>query len=162
MRNAVGNNWLRKIRLFKDRRGTADLVEFALILPLFLLLMFALIDFGRYYWIRETVESAIRQAGRYAITGQGSPNRVQSIAQYATNQLAMLQSPTVTVSSCAPNRLPNFTADSAGNPGDFVKIQITATLGFFTPGIARYFGPNGSNTLTEAVTFRNENFLPGG
>ena len=150
---------LRRIQFLRDCRGGVDLVEFALVLPLFLLLMFALIDLGRYYWIRETVESAIRQAGRYAVTGQGSPNRVQSIEQIATNQLAMLQNPTVTVSSCHPDQLPNFTADSAGNPGDFVKIQITTTLGFFTPGIARYFGTNDATTLTEAVTFRNENFL---
>ncbi|HTS18676.1 MAG TPA: TadE family protein [Verrucomicrobiae bacterium] len=131
-----------------------------MILPVFLLLMFALIDLGRYYWIRETVESAIRQAGRYAITGQGSPNRVQSIQLIATNQLAMLKSPTVNVSSCPPDSLPNFVLGSAGNPGDFVKIEIITRLGFFTPGIAKYFGPNGSNTLDMAVVFRNENFLP--
>ena len=152
-------NWIRKTRFFGDRRGATDLVEFALILPMFLLLMFALIDLGRWYWIRETLENAVRQAGRYAVTGQSIPGdtRVQSITTVATNAAAGLQNLTVTVSS-SPDALTNWIANSAGGPGDFVKIDIHAPLGFFTPGIARYFGPSGSNTIDDAVAFRNENF----
>src|SRR5208283_5944653 len=79
LRESVGN-LLRKIRIFMGRQGEGG-VEFAVVLPLFLLLMFALIDFGRWYWIRETLENAVRQAGRYAVTGQSMPGdtRVQSI-----------------------------------------------------------------------------------
>jgi Flp pilus assembly protein TadG len=125
-----------------------------------LLLMFALIDLGRWYWIRETLENAVRQAGRYAVTGQSLPNdnRVQSITQVAENAAAGLTNNlTVTVSSSS-DALTNWVANSAGGPGDFVKIDIQAPLGFFTPGIGQLFGPSGSNTIDDAVTFRNENF----
>jgi len=151
-------NLLRKIQMFMERRGEG-LVEFALVLPMFLLLMFALIDLGRWYWIRETLENAVRQAGRYAVTGQSIPGdtRVQSIVAVATNAAAGLGNLTVTISS-SPDVLTNWIANSAGGPGDFVKIDIQAPLGFFTPGIARYFGPSGSNTIDDTVTFRNENF----
>jgi Flp pilus assembly protein TadG len=151
------------MRMFMERRGEG-LVEFSLVLPMFLLLMFAMIDLGRYYWIRETVENAIRQAGRYAVTGQSMTNmtRVASIQQVAKNATVGLNpnNTTYTVSSAPPDSLGAFTSGSAGNPGDFVKVDITTTLGFFTPGIARYFGPNGSNTLNMSVIFRSENFLP--
>ena len=39
-----------------------------------------------------------------------------------------------------------------------MKISLTTTIGFFTPGIGRYFGASQSNTFTVSVTFRNENF----
>jgi Flp pilus assembly protein TadG len=139
------------------------MVEFAMILPLFLLLMFALIDLGRYYWIRETVENAVRQAGRYAVTGQSmaGDTRVQSITQVADNAMAglnTLDTTTITVSSSPVGESGNSTSGFAGYGGENVTIQIQTVLGFFTPGIARYFGPTGSNTLVEAVTFRNESF----
>jgi Flp pilus assembly protein TadG len=154
---SVGN-LLRKIQMFMERRGEG-LVEFSLVLPMFLLLMFALIDLGRWYWIRETLENAVRQAGRYAVTGQSSNGytRVQSIEMVAQNAAAGLENLTITVSS-SPDALTSWTANSAGGPGDFVKVEIQAPLGFFTPGIARYFGPSGSNTIDDAVAFRNENF----
>ncbi len=158
-------NLLRKIQMFMERRGEG-LVEFALILPMFLLLMFALIDLGRYYWIRETVENAVRQAGRYAVTGQnsGSTNRVASIEQVAQNAMAGLYNPnttTITVNSSPVLKSGNTTTNFAGYGGENVTVTITTALGFFTPGIARYFGPSGSNTLTESVTFRNESFPVG-
>jgi Flp pilus assembly protein TadG len=149
--------------MFMERRGEG-LVEFSLVLPMFLLLMFGLIDLGRYYWIRETVENAVRQAGRYAVTGQSisGTNRVASIQQVAVNAMAGLYNPsatTITVSSSAVGTSPSSgTSGFAGYGGENVTIQISTTLGFFTPGIARYFGPNGSNTLVETVTFRNESF----
>jgi len=159
LRESVGN-LLRKTRIFMERRGEG-LVEFALVLPMALLLMFALIDLGRWYWIRETLQNAVRQAGRYAVTGQSSNGytRVQSVAMVAQNAAAGLENLTITVSS-SPDALAGWTLGTAGGPGDFVKIEIQAPLGFFTPGIARYFGPSGSNTIDDAVAFRNENFPP--
>ena len=131
---------------------------------MFLLLMFALIDLGRYYWIRETVENAVRQAGRYAVTGQSmtGQTRVNSIKQVAENALGALytlNSTTITVSSSPVGNSPSSgTNGFAGYGGENVTVEIDTHLGFFTPGIARYFGPTGSNTLVEAVTFRNESF----
>jgi Flp pilus assembly protein TadG len=154
---------MRKLRIFRDCRGNTDLVEFSLVLPMFLLLMFGLIDLGRYYWIRETVENAVRQAGRYAVTGQSisGDSRVASIQQVAENAMGGLYSlntTTITVSSNPVGDPAGATSGFAGYGGENCTIQIQTALGFFTPGIARYFGPTGSNTLVEAVTFRNESF----
>jgi Flp pilus assembly protein TadG len=155
-------NLLSKARYFLSRRGEG-LAEFALVLPMFLLLMFALIDLGRYYWIRETVENAVRQAGRYAVTGQSISGdsrvaSIQQIAENAMNGLYSLNTTTITVSSNPVGQPGNASSGFAGYGGENVTIKIQTALGFFTPGIARYFGPTGSNTLVESVTFRNESF----
>src|SRR5437899_784452 len=61
------------------RRGTAA-VEFALVAPLFLLLVFGILDFGRLFYVQETLQHALREAGRFAVTGQHSgTNRVTAI-----------------------------------------------------------------------------------
>jgi Flp pilus assembly protein TadG len=43
------------------------LVEFALVVPLFLLLLFAMIDFGRYVYYVQILNNAAREGTRYAI-----------------------------------------------------------------------------------------------
>ena len=48
-----------------DRRG-AVAVEFALVLPLLMLLVFGIIDFGRAYYTLNQVISAVREGARYA------------------------------------------------------------------------------------------------
>jgi Flp pilus assembly protein TadG len=58
-------------------RGQA-LVEFALVLPMFLTLMLAIFDIGRVIWARNSLENAAREGARYAIVhgdsiGQSCP-----------------------------------------------------------------------------------------
>lgn len=53
----------------KPRRGQT-LVEFALTLPILLLLMFGIIEFGRIFQAWVTIQNAARTAIRYAVTGQ--------------------------------------------------------------------------------------------
>jgi len=58
-------------------RGQA-LVEFALVLPLFITLALAVFDIGRVIWARNDLENAAREGGRYAIVhgdsiGQSCP-----------------------------------------------------------------------------------------
>jgi Flp pilus assembly protein TadG len=52
-------------------RGQA-MVEFALVIPVFLLLMVGLFDFGRVIWVNDTLSTAAREAARYAIVHGGS------------------------------------------------------------------------------------------
>jgi Flp pilus assembly protein TadG len=47
-------------------RGQA-MVEFALVIPVFILLLVGLFDFGRVIWVNDTLATAAREAARYAI-----------------------------------------------------------------------------------------------
>jgi Flp pilus assembly protein TadG len=48
------------------KRGQA-LVEFALVAPVFFLIVFAIIDFGRYVYYVQVLNNAAREGARYAI-----------------------------------------------------------------------------------------------
>src|SRR5690242_1573446 len=51
------------------RRRAQSLVEFALTLPILLLLIFGIIEFGRIFQAWVTLQNAARVAIRYAVTG---------------------------------------------------------------------------------------------
>ncbi len=51
----------------RNRAGGQALVEFALIAPLFFLLLFGIIEAGRFIFYYETLNNATREGARYAI-----------------------------------------------------------------------------------------------
>ncbi len=51
----------------------ATIVEFALVLPLLLLLLFGIVEFGRFVAVSTAVETASREAARFATAVGGSP-----------------------------------------------------------------------------------------
>ncbi len=61
------------------RRGQA-LAEFALTLPILLLLMFGIIEFARIFQAWVVLQNSARAAARYAITGQVDANRLEEQA----------------------------------------------------------------------------------
>jgi Flp pilus assembly protein TadG len=56
--------------LLRDRAG-ASAAEFALVLPLFLILLFGIIDAGRWMWIYNEAEKATQMGARFAIVTEG-------------------------------------------------------------------------------------------
>ena len=55
-----------RFAFLRDRRG-ASAAEFALVLPLLLLLLFGLIDAGRFIWEYNRAEKATQMGARYAV-----------------------------------------------------------------------------------------------
>jgi Flp pilus assembly protein TadG len=55
----------------RDPRGQA-LLEFALVLPIFLILLMGVIDVGRAIWAQNSLASAAREGARFAIVHGGS------------------------------------------------------------------------------------------
>lgn len=68
--------------LFSDRRGVTA-VEFSLILPALLLLLFGVVEFGRLLWTQSALHFAVEEAARCATVDAancGSASAVQSFA----------------------------------------------------------------------------------
>ncbi|MBA3236662.1 MAG: pilus assembly protein [Chloroflexi bacterium] len=84
----------RTSRSHARRRGQA-LVEFALVIPIFLLMMVALFDLGRAVFAYNTLTNAAREGARIAIVNQNQP----SIVARAKSQTAIveLNDPSVSV-----------------------------------------------------------------
>jgi hypothetical protein len=55
-----------RLRRVRRPRGQA-LVEFAFVAPIFFLMLFAIIDFGRYVYYVQILNNAAREGARYAI-----------------------------------------------------------------------------------------------
>jgi Flp pilus assembly protein TadG len=65
----------------------ATLVEMAFAVPVFLLLLFAMFEYGRFFMVRHVMDSAAREAARYAIvnTDVASVADVNSVATQQMN-----------------------------------------------------------------------------
>jgi Flp pilus assembly protein TadG len=92
----------------RDERGAAA-VEFALILPLLILLLFGIIEFGRGYNAKVTLTHAAREGARALAVGDDDPEQVTRDAA------TFLDGPdlTVSVSDCEPGELGTVTAHYA-------------------------------------------------
>jgi Flp pilus assembly pilin Flp len=80
---------MRSRRLMPDEEGAA-VVEFALVVPILMLIIFGIIDFGRAFYTVNNIISAVREGARYgailaapmSTTGQREiRDRVRSVSQ---------------------------------------------------------------------------------
>ena len=77
-------------RLRNFGRGNAGLtaVEFALAAPILFLLMFAVVEFGRAWWTKSSLQLAIERAARYAVVcATGACPSDAAIQAYAATQV---------------------------------------------------------------------------
>jgi Flp pilus assembly protein TadG len=141
------------------------LVEMAISLSLLLLLVMGTTDFGYLFSTKVTLQNAVRQGGRYAITGQCitgsggscSLTRYNSIMQTVQDAaLGRLNSSQISI-TCQDygGGCPN----GAGGPGDLVTITVTYPYHFMTGLIGAFF-PGQSYTITVSSSFKNEIFAP--
>ena len=63
------------------QRG-ATAVEFAVVVPIVLMILFGIIEYGRYFFVRNIMDSAAREAARYAVVNSTAATaaNVQSVA----------------------------------------------------------------------------------
>jgi len=116
-------------------RGAAA-VEFALVLPLLLLIIFAIIDFGRAFSAQVTLTEAAREGVRLASLGQSDP----AVVSRTEGAAAGLSPITVTVTGCGPG----------SGPGTDAVVDVKYVFSFDTPigAIAGLFGSGFGSTAT--------------
>ncbi|HKX89884.1 MAG TPA: TadE/TadG family type IV pilus assembly protein [Sphingopyxis sp.] len=72
-------------RLHSDRRGSIA-AEFALVIPLLLLLAFGIIEFGRTMWVRNSLQSAVEDAARCYALNRPECATVADVRAYAASK----------------------------------------------------------------------------
>ncbi len=120
-----------------SRRGQA-LMEFALVLPLFILLVMIIVDFGRAIWTYNAISNMAREGARYGII---STNDEPSIYNRA-KALAPDNSFQNTCNGSVPNRI-CVTLPSPRTPPGQVVVDIHYRFVPITPLIANLIGGNG-------------------
>jgi Flp pilus assembly protein TadG len=78
------------LRSLRGRPRGAVLIEFVIVLPVFLLLLLAAIDWGGYFVLRETAVNATREGARVgsvAPAGMAADDAALAVQTYLTNSL---------------------------------------------------------------------------
>jgi hypothetical protein len=150
------------LKRWESARGQ-NLVEAALIVPIFLLLTFGLIDFGTTFYIYLALENGVSQATRYAVTGQQMDDPANptgpKLPRDVSIKMAMRQAtPTLNIPDSAFSfyNITKTIADSGG-PGDVIRVQVNYSVNLFTP-LLRQFFTNGQLNLSVSSIMKNENY----
>ena len=170
----------------KPEAGQA-IVEFALAIPIFLLMVFGMIDMARYYFTEQSVSHTLRAAGRYAVTGQLKENgeydsnssssfpykdrRASIVAAAQENNPAGLDidatpsgyetNDTFIIMSSTNVDGPWDTASTSGTGGEFIKLQLQAEFYFVTPFLNQIYSSFSSSQafiINGSLIMKNEDF----
>ena len=131
------------LKLIRSRRKNGEkgqaLVEFTLLVPIFLLLLFAIVDFGMGFYSWITVTNAAREGARLGVvlaTEQQIEDRVYQATDLPNESTQM----TVTVTN------------AQGQPGESVVVKVDYDYDLITPlaGIVSFVS---GNVLGPTLTF---------
>ena len=124
----------RRRRLGATERGAA-VVEFAILLPIFLLIIGGIVDAGRMFFRQIELANAAREGARYAVVDtSASTGAIQSRAQASAPGLTM----TTSVALCS-------------GAGTDATVTATANFQWFVLGVAMNL-VGGSNTLPTTIS----------
>jgi Flp pilus assembly protein TadG len=137
------------IKLSLSDNGVS-IIEFALILPVFLLLLFGMIDFGRAYSTSITMTNAVREGARYGIT---NPTDNAGIIAKVQNAAGPYNTGSLTV--------PNPTCSTSCTSGQSVVVTSSYSFSFLTPVAAIAHLVSGGTipstfTISNSATMRIE------
>jgi Flp pilus assembly protein TadG len=161
----------RPVRSWRSGHRGQSVVEFALILPVLMLLLLMAVDFGRLFFSYVQVVNAAREAAnnaaaeaRYVQNGtmtatdyyagivNAAVQETNAQAQRGAEASLAVSSPacfTPANASIACNTAPQDSTTATG-VGNSVKVVVTQPFTFFTPFIGSFFG--GSLNLSASAT----------
>ncbi|WP_316157577.1 TadE/TadG family type IV pilus assembly protein [Cupriavidus sp. BIC8F] len=150
----------------------ASAVEFALVAPLFFLLIFSIVDFGMMMFANLTMQHAVREGARYAITGQsnldpsaGAKQRYLAVEEkIRSSSLGIYKMSGATISTLIIPPVGSGIAQASGagmygSAGELVEIHVDCSWPLLTPVVAAFFKSTGGKyNFRVAATMRNEAF----
>ena len=120
-------------------RGQA-LVEFSLVFPLMLLLVFGLIDLGRLVYTNNALSEAAREGARYGSVQARSASDISGIEAYTVGQVAGIGGVTAIATCVRPGDVV-----MACSPNDTLEVEASVQLSMITPIIAQLMSTAGLN-----------------
>jgi len=145
----------------RHRRGRSGnvLVEAALVLPMVILVILGIMEYGRYLMTVNLFNNAVRQGAEYAAKhtdpivlggstyGNATSNVVSVVNSYLAGQQLKSQNVNVFLSDAVGNNLGTWTT---AQPGQYVCVQITGVFNFMAPTLI--YAPASVNLTLQAVT----------
>jgi Flp pilus assembly protein TadG len=104
----------------KNRRGAA-VVEFAIVAPIFFLLIFGMIEFGRVVMVQQLLTNASREGARLGVLNDATDTQVKSkVVSYLAGANITIATSNVTVAY----------ATDASLPGSGESVTVTVSVPF--------------------------------
>lgn len=131
-----------------NRERGAAAVEFALILPLLVLIIFLLIDFGRFFFVANSMVGASQEAVR-VLAFEATDAQAQSITVAGT---AMTSAAKVASLSGSPTTVTSVSTACTGSPR-IASFKITITFQWLTPiSLLQSFGNESASSQRTMTT----------
>jgi len=134
----------------------------AIVAPVFILVLLALVEMSLMFFTTLTMQYAVREGARFAITGQsgaGSQQRYAAvIAKIRDSSLGMYDrvKPVISVNGTAYSSN-TYSNGMFGSAGSIMVLQLDSTWQVTTPVLSTLF-KDGKYHFTVAATMRNEFF----
>jgi Flp pilus assembly protein TadG len=125
----------------RKRFGAQGLVEFAIIGPVFLMLLFGVVEMGRLIWTNHELDNGTREGARYAMVHgakSGTLATSATVKTYMLSHTSGLSSAKATV---------NVAYGGTAQPGDVVTVSSTYS---FTPLVSMVLGTGTINLTSTA------------
>jgi Flp pilus assembly protein TadG len=150
-------------RGLRTRTPGQALVEFALVIPFFLLMLFGIIDMARFVYDSNSLNEVAREAARQGTiawrpadcNGLDRVSCVKTLVQHRITGVGVAFSDITVVCYRVPNNgtLPSdgVQADNCGTDwkgGDLVRVQISSRFTVVTPFVAGFLSPTVSGNAT--------------
>jgi len=134
----------------------------AIVAPVFILVLLALVEMSVMFFATLTMQYAVREGARFAITGQAGEASQQRyaavIAKIRDSSLGMYDkvNPVISVNGTAYSSS-TYSNGMFGTAGSIIVVQLDSTWPVTTPLLSTFF-TDGKYRFTVAATMRNEFF----
>ncbi len=129
------------------REDGQAMVEFALILPIFLLILCGIIDFGWLFYNQLSLNNACREGARYAVVNTAENADTFAIINHIEN------STTTVFANDGVDITVTYSSPSDPTSGD-VTVSMQADISFFTPVLSTVLGKE--RTISSTVIMKVE------
>ena len=135
------------IQALYRRRSGSQLVEFALVVPIFMIVLFGICQYALFFWAYITIRTASAIGARQAIISPGNYALIQTAAKNAVNAPPLLD-------SNSPSLVVNVTSNlSTGTLVTSVQVsyKFPVLIPYVLPPFTRAGGTNKTISATTIV-----------
>lgn len=153
--------------IIRNNKGTS-ILEFSMIAVLFFGAVFLIVDLGMMLYVNLTMQHAVREGARYAITGQDnlSPDgrRAAVVQKIRDNSIGLCDKYPCSINFFKlnePDPIPFDPGDprsgDVGNPSEIIIVSLDYSWPLITPIVKPFFS-DGAYSFTVRSAMRNEPF----
>lgn len=153
----------RKLAGKKERGASA--VEFAIVAPVLFFLLIAIVEVCGLFWVNLTMQYAVREGARYAVTGRTdldpSPTNDQRyravVAAIRNHSMGLFDRVEPKINNIRYGDPAAYNDGMFGRAGEIFVLRIDCSWPLMTPVLSPFF-KDGKYAFSVATTMRNEAF----